>query len=57
MLHCVRDQVVVPKLKQVLAQMVEFSHEYAEQPMLSRTHGQPASPSTMGKEFANLQRV
>lgn len=54
MLTRVRDQVVVPKLKQVLAQMVEFSHEYAEQPMLSRTHGQPASPSTMGKEFANF---
>ena len=54
MLSRVRDQVVLPKLKDVLAKMIEFAHEFAEQPMLSRTHGQPATPSTMGKEFANF---
>lgn len=54
MLVRVRDQVVLPKLKEVLAQMVSYSHELADQPMLSRTHGQPASPTTMGKEFANF---
>ncbi|QPT40616.1 Adenylosuccinate lyase [Oligella ureolytica] len=54
MLSRARDQVVLPKLKEVLAKMVEFAHQFAEQPMLSRTHGQPASPSTMGKEFANF---
>ena len=54
MLSRVRDQVVLPKLKEVLAKMVEFAHQFAEQPMLSRTHGQPATPSTMGKEFANF---
>ncbi|OFS82401.1 MULTISPECIES: adenylosuccinate lyase [Oligella] len=54
MLVRVRDQVLLPKLKEVLAQMVAFSHDLADQPMLSRTHGQPASPTTMGKEFANF---
>lgn len=54
MLVRVRDQVVLPQLKLVLAQMVAYSHELADQPMLSRTHGQPASPTTMGKEFANF---
>lgn len=54
MLSRVRDQVILPKLKEVLTKMVELAHQYAEQPMLSRTHGQPASPSTMGKEFANF---
>ncbi|CAM5193541.1 adenylosuccinate lyase [Oligella ureolytica] len=54
MLSRVRDQVVVPKLKEVLAKIVELAHQFAEQPMLSRTHGQPATPSTMGKEFANF---
>lgn len=54
MLSRVRDQVILPKLKEVLTKMIELAHQYAEQPMLSRTHGQPASPSTMGKEFANF---
>ena len=54
MLTRVRDQVVLPKLRQVLEQMIKFAHELADQPMLSRTHGQPASPTTMGKEFANF---
>jgi adenylosuccinate lyase len=36
------------------AELVEFAHRYAAQPMLSRTHGQPASPTTLGKEFANF---
>ena len=39
MLSRARDQVVLPKLKEVLAKMVEFAHQVAEQPMLSRTHG------------------
>lgn len=54
MLSRVRDQVVLPKLKEVLSKMTEYAHQFAEQPMLSRTHGQPATPSTMGKEFANF---
>jgi adenylosuccinate lyase len=38
----------------VINQMVELGHEFANQPMLARTHGQPASPTTVGKEIANV---
>ncbi len=49
-----RDQVVVPALNALLAQVRGLALEHAEQPMLSRTHGQPATPTTLGKEFANV---
>jgi adenylosuccinate lyase len=49
-----RDQVLLPILEKVLEKLREIAHSLADQPMLSRTHGQPASPSTMGKEFANI---
>ncbi|KZZ40223.1 adenylosuccinate lyase, partial [Oleiphilus sp. HI0117] len=45
---------VLPSMKEVVNKMEELALEYAEIPMLSRTHGQTASPSTMGKEFANV---
>jgi len=45
---------VLPSMKEVVNKLEELSLEYAEIPMLSRTHGQTASPSTMGKEFANV---
>ena len=45
---------VLPSMKQVVDKLEELALEYAEIPMLSRTHGQTASPSTMGKEFANV---
>lgn len=48
-----RDQVVLPLMEELTANLATLSRQYAEQPMLSRTHGQPASPSTVGKEFAN----
>jgi adenylosuccinate lyase len=48
------EQVVLPALRGLLAQLRELAHEHAEQPMLSRTHGQPATPTTLGKEFANV---
>ena len=54
MLTRAREQVIVPSLKAVLASISGYAHQFADQPMLSRTHGQPASPSTMGKEFANF---
>ncbi|MGG4604369.1 adenylosuccinate lyase [Paenalcaligenes sp. Me131] len=54
MLTRAREQVIVPTLKQVHASISGYAHQFADQPMLSRTHGQPASPSTMGKEFANV---
>ena len=49
-----RDMVVLPQLQKVLDFLIKLAHDQAEQPMLSRTHGQPASPTTLGKEFANV---
>lgn len=54
MLKAARDEVMLPDLESVLARGVEMAHAWATQPMLSRTHGQPASPTTVGKEFANV---
>lgn len=54
MLTRVRDNVIVPRLKEILAVITAYAKQFAKQPLLSRTHGQPASPSTMGKEFANV---
>jgi adenylosuccinate lyase len=54
MLSRARDQVVVPRLREVAAKLNEMAVAQADQPMLSRTHGQPASPTTLGKEFANV---
>jgi len=49
-----RNQVLLEQMDEVIATMKKLAHELAEQPMLCRTHGQPASPSTMGKELANV---
>jgi len=49
-----RDNVLLKQMDDVIGKMKELSLEYAVQPMLSKTHGQPASPTTMGKEFANV---
>ena len=49
-----RDQVLLPALDKVIAQMREMAHSHAAEPMLSRTHGQTASPTTVGKEIANV---
>ncbi len=49
-----RDEVIVPVLDKLIAQIRELAHEHAAVPLLSRTHGQPASPSTLGKEMANV---
>ncbi len=54
MLKAGRDQVLLPLLDEVIAQLRALAHEHAEQPMLSRTHGQTASPTTLGKEIANV---
>lgn len=43
--------VLLPKIEQVYNKLIELSKEYNEIPMLARTHGQPASPTTVGKEF------
>lgn len=49
-----RDQVVLPQLQRIVDVLQQLAQDHAEQPMLSRTHGQPASPTTLGKEFANV---
>lgn len=49
-----RDQVIVKVMQEVITAVTSLAREYASQPMLSRTHGQPASPTTVGKEFANV---
>lgn len=49
-----RDHVLVPKIKEVSAAITKLAHHYADNPLLSRTHGQAASPSTVGKEMANV---
>ena len=49
-----RDQVLLPSLDKVISQLREMAHRYATEPMLSRTHGQTASPTTVGKEIANV---
>lgn len=54
MLSRVREQVVLPRLEKLHDSLKNYAHQFADQPLLSRTHGQPASPSTMGKEFANV---
>lgn len=54
MLKAARDSVMVPALQGLVAKLTEIAHVNAELPMLSRTHGQTASPTTLGKEFANV---
>ena len=49
-----RDTVLLPLADRVVEAIRTLAHDYAEQPMLSRTHGQPASPTTLGKEMANV---
>jgi len=45
--------VIAPMMSEVIEAIRDKAHDYAESPLLSRTHGQTATPSTMGKEFAN----
>jgi len=54
MLKAGRDQVLLPVANEVLEMINNLAHQYAAIPMMSRTHGQPASPTTLGKEFANV---
>ena len=54
MLREARSQAVLPVMDDVIGAITELAHRYAGVPMLSRTHGQPASPTTLGKEMANF---
>ena len=49
-----RDSVLLPLMKQLAGAIRELAVKFADVPMLSRTHGQPASPTTLGKELANV---
>ena len=53
-LKSARDQVLMPALDTVIGLLRTMAHQYADVPMLSRTHGQTASPTTVGKEMANV---
>ncbi|MGV2481669.1 UNVERIFIED_CONTAM: adenylosuccinate lyase, partial [Salmonella enterica subsp. enterica serovar Weltevreden] len=52
MLKEARDEVLLPQIDKLIASIAALARSYAEQPMLARTHGQPASPTTLGKEMA-----
>lgn len=54
MLRDARSQVLLPQLDAVIAKLRDMAHANAALPLLSRTHGQTASPSTLGKEIANV---
>lgn len=54
MLKHARDEVMLPALDSVIARLTTLAHELAGLPMLAHTHGQPASPTTLGKEMANV---
>jgi adenylosuccinate lyase len=53
-LRAVRGTVLLPQLDRLILMLRDMAHAYAEVPMLSRTHGQTASPTTVGKEIANV---
>jgi adenylosuccinate lyase len=53
-LKAAREQVILPALDALLAKLREMAHAHADVAMLSRTHGQTASPTTVGKEIANV---
>ncbi|MER2528608.1 MAG: adenylosuccinate lyase [Candidatus Competibacter denitrificans] len=54
MLRAARDTIVLPRWDHLIAALTGLAHQYADRPMLARTHGQPASPTTLGKEMANV---
>ena len=54
MLKEARESVILPYCEKLVAEMKRLAEEYRDIPLLSRTHGQPASPTTMGKEMANV---
>ena len=53
-LHDARTRVLLPEIERITAILAELAAQHAELPMLARTHGQAASPTTLGKEFANV---
>ena len=53
-LQSARQEVLLPTMDKLISEITRLAHDLAEIPMLSRTHGQPASPTTLGKEMANV---
>lgn len=49
-----RDRVMLPALEKIISRLIQMAHAMADTPMLARTHGQPATPTTVGKELANF---
>lgn len=49
-----RADILLPRMDQLVATLEDLAERHADQPMLGRTHGQPASPTTLGKEIANV---
>ncbi|MGB4882252.1 MAG: adenylosuccinate lyase, partial [Neisseria sp.] len=54
MLREARENVLLPQLAEITTKLQNMAHEFSAVPMMSRTHGQPATPSTLGKEIANV---
>jgi len=54
MLKTAREEIILPVIDEIISKITELAHNYAELPLLARTHGQPASPTTVGKEMANV---
>lgn len=54
MLKTARDEVILPLCDKLIEEITRLAHEYVNLPLLARTHGQPASPTTLGKEMANV---
>ena len=54
MVQAARAQVMLPALDRIVDKLNAMAHTFAEQPMMARTHGQTASPTTLGKEIANV---
>ncbi|MGR5228701.1 adenylosuccinate lyase [Photobacterium damselae] len=54
MLTEAREKVMLPEVRNVIDAIKDLANQFRHVPMLTRTHGQPASPSTMGKEMANV---
>ena len=54
MLKRAREAVILPALNRIIEKLAALAHEHADAAMLAHTHGQPASPTTLGKEMANV---
>ena len=54
MLHGARNKVLIPLMDALIAALRDLAHRLSDLPMLARTHGQPATPTTLGKEIANF---